>query len=241
MKIPVILLIITFAFLSCGRNHAKIDYENPGRNDTLLMKTLIADSTKVLVSDLPVHYDSTGYLIHPVGFVDLNERTGSGLLKSGPSGSGYDYDEFSSSGDLTNLVFQDILTRDQRPLTNKALYIRSFQYLKAVTKKTGKQIILYIITDRDSNNDKKLGYTDLKSLYISNLNGTGFRKISNSMEEFSEGKMITDELKYYFKSLEDVNRDGKYDWRHDRFHYYYLDFKSDPVEVTEYNPLQPLQ
>jgi hypothetical protein len=241
MKVPIILIVMIFSSVSCGRNQTKIDYENPGRSDTLAMKTLMEDSTRVLTSGLPIHYDSTGYLIHPVGLLDLDERTGSGLIKSGSSGSGYGYDEFSSYGHLTNLIFQNILTREQRLLTNKALYIRSFEYLKEVNKRTGKQFILYVITDRDSNNDKELDYDDLESLYISNMDGTGFIKMSKSMEEYAEGKMITEELKYYFKTLEDVNRDGKYDWRHDRFHYYFLDFLSDPVKVTAYYPLQHLE
>ena len=241
MKISFIAIGISLVMVCCGRNSKKIDYENQGRNDTLAMKTLMEDSTRVLISDLPVHYDSTGYLIHPVGLVDLNERTGSGLIKSGSYGSGYDQDEFSSSGNLTNLVFENILTREKRLLTNKAMYIRSFRYLKEVTKRTGNQFIIYVITDRDSNNDKKLDYKDLESLYISNLDGTGFIKMSKNTEEYSEGKMITEELKYYFKTLEDVNRDGKYEWRRDRFHYYYLDFLNNPVTVTEYDPLQLLK
>jgi hypothetical protein len=241
MNSSFITLGISLALVSCGRNHTKIDYENPGINDTLAMKTLVEDSTKVLLSDLPIHYDSTGYLIHPVGMLDLNERTGSGLLKSGSSGSEYYQDEFSSSGNLTNLVFENILTREQRLLTNRAMYIRSFQYLREVTKRTGKEFILYIITDRDSNNDRKLDYNDLESVFLSNLDGTGFSKLSKNTEEYSEGKMITEELKYYFRTLEDVNRDGKYNWRQDRFHYYYIDFLISPVKVTEYYPLKLLE
>jgi hypothetical protein len=235
MKISIIAFSLFFLIVSCGRGSKKIDYEHPADNDTLAMKTLVEDSTKVLVSDLPVHYDSTGYIIHPIGLLDLEERTGSSLIKSG---SGYDYDDYSYSGNLTNLVFENILTREQRILTKKALFIRNFRYLKEVNKKTGKQKIMYTVIDRDSNNDKKLDYNDLESLYLGNLDGTGFVKISKDREEYSEGKMITDELKYYFRTLEDINRDGKYDWRHDKFHYYCLDFLADPVKVTEYNPLQ---
>jgi hypothetical protein len=240
MRISTIALGLSLVIVSCGRNDKKIDYENTAGNDTLAMKTLVEDSTKVLVSDLPVHYDSTGYLIHPIGLLDPEDRTGSSLVKSGSSGSGYDYDSYAFSGNLTNLVFENMLTREQRILTKKALYIRSFRYLQEVNKKTGKHIIIYTVIDRDSNNDKKLDYNDLESLYLGNMDGTGFTRISKNMEEFSEGNMITEELKYYFKTLEDINRDGKYEWRHDRFHYYYIDFHTEPVKVTEYNPLQLL-
>jgi hypothetical protein len=206
------------------------------------MESLINDTTKILIAELPILFDSVEYLIHPIGLLNLEERGSRGIIKSGSfSSSSYSGSEFDVSnsgedyisGDMTNLVFENIKTREQRLLTDNV----TINYLKEIFKKTNKQYLLYSIIDIDSNHDKELNYNDIESLYISNIDGTTFTKLTKDKHEYVRGEMITSELKYYFKTIEDLNHDGQFD-RYDKFHYYYIDFSNTPIKVIEYNPLK---
>jgi hypothetical protein len=233
-------------FLSCGKRSTKIDYENQIKEDTLKIENLVNDTTKTLVADLPVLFDSVEFLFHPIGLIDLNDRESKGLFKSGSfSNSSYSGSEFGVSssdedyisGDMTNIVFESTKTNEQRLLTSNIIKIQTFKYLRDIYTRVKRQYLLYTIIDKDSNYDKELNYYDIESLYISNIDGTDFKKLTKNEHDYFSGELLKEELKYYYKTIEDVNHDGEFD-KHDQFHYYYLDFSSDPIKVIEYNPLR---
>lgn len=234
----VTVLLTATIFFSCGPGEPKIDYRE-GVDTTSVFDDKIRDTTKILVSELPVKFDSTDILLYAIGLVDLQERGGYSKI-----GSGYSDSEIASSyfnndnliGNFVNIVFQDE-TGNEIKLTDKKLKIRSINFLRDIYKRTKTGYLLYSIYDRDSNGDRKLDFSDLEALYISKIDGTGFKKITKELHEFYDWSLLKNENKIYFRTLEDKNKDGELNNK-DKFHYYFIDFSSDGYSVNEFNPLE---
>jgi hypothetical protein len=240
--------MIVLILSSCGKRQPRIDYNNPNITDSLTMDSLVADTSKVLIAELPVYFDSTDFLIHPVGLVSLNETDDKRILKiDSYSGSDYSNSGFSVntykddyfSGNITNLVFEDLKTHNQTLLTDKVLNITHVQYLRDLSKKIKRHYILYTVIDKDMNNDKRLDYQDINSLYISKIDGSNFKKVTENFHEYNSGKLIIQDLKYYFRTIEDIDKDGDFT-KVDKYHYYYIDFANDDYRIIEYNPLKQI-
>jgi hypothetical protein len=234
--IPIILVGLLF---SCGQDRPKINY-NQEIDTTSVIEDRVLDTTKVLVSELPIRFDSTDILIFGIELIDIRERERMSKIGSGS----YSNSDFSSSyfngdylnGHFINLVFQD-KTGTEIKLTNKKIAIRSVSFLRQTFRKHKVGYLLYSVSDRDTNGDKNLDNSDLESLYISKLDGTEFKKITKELHEFYDSNQIKGETRFYFRTLEDENKDGELNNR-DKFHYYYLDFTSDNYQLAEYNPLK---
>jgi hypothetical protein len=226
-------------FICCGQKGNKIDYESA--IDTIsVIDDRIKDTTKILVSELPVKFDSTDILLYAVGLVDLKER---GVYSKIGSSSYSDSDIASSYfhsdnliGNFINIVFQD-KSGNQRKLTDKKLRIRSVNFLRDVFERTKTGYLLYSISDRNSNGDKELNHSDLEALYISKIDGSEFKKVTRELHEFYDWSLINGENRIYFRTLEDKNKDGELN-NQDKFHYYFLDFLDTKYSVTEYNPVK---
>jgi len=238
--------MIVLILSSCGKRQSGIDYDNQNQTDSLTMDSIIADTSKILIAELPVYFDSTDFLIHPIRLISLNERDGKRFLKIGSySESDYSNSEFSVesyredyfSGNVTNLVFEDLKTHNQTLLTDKVLNITYFQYLRDLSKKIKRHYILYSVIDRDINHDGILNYRDINSLYISKIDGSNFKKLTNNFHEYNGGKLIIQDLKYYFRTIEDTDKDGVFT-KDDKYHYYFIDFANDDYKIIEYDPLR---
>ena len=236
------LLVVTMAailFCSCGQrpkiNHVAVD-------TTSVVDDRIKDTTKILVSELPVKFDSTDVLLFAIGLVDLQEI--GGYNKIGSSSYSYSSSDIESSyfnsdnliGNFINIVFQD-KSSNEKKLTDKKINIRSVNFLRDIFKKTEIGYLLYSISDRDSNGDKKLDHSDLEALYISKIDGSDFKKLTKELHEFYDWSLIKGENRIYFRTLEDKNKDGELNNK-DKFHYYFIDFLGEKYSVTEYNPVK---
>ena len=235
-------LIIIFEtaslLISCGQT-PKIDY-NEKIDTTSVIDDRIRDTTKILVSELPVKFDSTEMLLFAVELVDLQERGGYSKIGSGSYGNSDIASSYFNSdnliGDFINIVFQD-KNGIERKLTNKKIQIRSVSFLRDTYRRTKVGYLLYSISDRDSNGDKELSHSDLEALYISKLDGSDFKKLTKELHEFYDWRLIKDKDRIYFRTLEDQNKDGELN-NQDKFHYYFIDFSGEKYSVTEYNPLK---
>ena len=230
---------LTFA---CSERTPKIDYEN--QIDTVAtIVNVVEDTTKILVSELPVRFDSTEVLIYAVGLVDLQERGGyskfgSGSYSSSDISASY-FNTDNLSGQFINLVFED-LNGNRTPLTNHKMTINRVLFLRGIYNNTKQQILMYSLYDRDTNGDGKMNRQDLESLYLSNIDGTNFKKISKELHEFYDHRTLKDDNKLYFRTLEDINKDGKLN-NQDKFHYYLIEFSENGYEVTEYDPIDAFE
>ncbi len=93
MKIPYCvirtlnIIVITIQLFSCGQDRPKIDYKTK-IDTTSVIDYQIADTTKMLVSELPIKFDSTDVVLSAIGLVDLQARDGyikMGLKRSQPT------------------------------------------------------------------------------------------------------------------------------------------------------------
>ncbi len=198
------------------------------------------DSTQIKIADLPIHMLGTDYLIHPVG--DLNVY-GKGSKNKYGSSSVNDVSftisnsaEFEITGYLQNLKFQKVDSDSIKALTDQRILIQTATYLKAVSDKINKQIMVYTICDADTNKDGKLDTSDIKALYLSKINGDDLTKISAEFQELIDWELIESKNRLYFRTVEDTNKNGEFDSK-DVVHYNYIDLSNKDWKVKMYNPI----
>jgi len=246
MRTLTSILMIVLILSSCDKRPLKNDHDKQNQADSLTMDSIACDTSKILIAELPEYFDSTEYLIYPIGFINRTETESKRNLEIGAysdrdySNSGFSIDsqrEDYFSGNVTNLVFENIKNHNQTLLTEKVLNITSVQYLRKLSKKINRHYILYTVKDKDMNHDSKLDYQDINSLYISRVDGSEFKKITNNSHQYSGGEMIIENLRYYFRTIEDINRDGAFT-QADKYHYFYIDFANDDYKIVEHNPLK---
>lgn len=198
------------------------------------------DSTQIAIADLPIQMEGTNYLIHPVGDLRVYER---GAKAKYGSSSVIDLSfTISNLGDdevtgyLQNLKFQRVDSDSIHSLTDKPALILTATYLKAVADRTNKQILVYTMYDVDTNKDGKLDTSDIKSLYLSDISGSHFTKISANFEELIDWSLIETKNRLYFRTVEDTNKNGQFD-KNDVLHYNYINLLDANWEVKSYEPI----
>ena len=236
-RIFTALLFITFLASCTSFDKPKIVRSDSESSDTLSLKE---DTGKIKMADLPLHIDSTSYLLHPIGeFQVRNER---GKIFSGSasySGSGFSVSRSGSygiTGNLSNIMFQSITSNKLMPLTKSPINITEVAFLKEMYRQNKSQILVYELNDKDTNQDQKLDNNDIKTLYLSMIDGAGFKKLSGSNHELLDWKLIPIASRLYFKTIEDTNKDGGFDEK-DTVHYQYVDLSTAKFEVIEYYPI----
>jgi hypothetical protein len=132
-------------------------------------------------------------LIHPVGDLRVYERGSKARYGSSSvidlSFTISNYGENEITGYLQNLKFQTD-SDSIRPLTDKPALIQTATYLKSVSDRAKKQIMVYTMFDADTNRDGKLDSSDIKSLYLSEISGKRFTKVSMDLQELIDWNLI---------------------------------------------------
>lgn len=236
-KILFSLLFFPFFIASCNSDN------NEKRENELIVldankNEIKIDTTLVTIADLPVKIDSVSFLIHPIGNYKIERYDREYIFKSSRSNS----DNFKLTnnygdeikGNMNNLLFQKDQSSNLTTLTKKNIKIKSVCFLRDLFDVTKKKVFLYEIVDTDTNDDKKINLQDLYSIYISNVDGSNFRKISKGNQKILDTKFIKTNQLFYFKTLEK----GSSKEMEDIFHYYYLDLSKDKTSVKEYFPIK---
>ncbi len=234
-KCTIISVIAILLLVSCSNEEKpKVIYTNDKT------KELKKDSTLIEIADMPIHIDSTKYLIHPIGEYQLYGSRNKGYFGSSNLGSGNfsisNYNKYEITGNLHNLKFQTLDSENLTQLTNKNIRIQTVTFLRNLFDNTGKQILIYRILDKDTNRDNKLDDNDIKTLYSSNINGSNFTKLTSDFQELIDWKVIDIKNRLYFRSVEDTNKNGEFD-KEDKIHYQYVDFSEDKLKVNKYQPI----
>ncbi|WP_395064573.1 hypothetical protein [Flavobacterium sp.] len=204
-------------------------------------KTQISsDTSKIVVADLPIQMVGTSVLIHPIGALSVSENRGSKI-----ESTSYDRDqsfvisnsnEYEITGYLSNLKFQQVGSDSLKVLTDKPVMIERITYLKNFSDKTKKQLLVYVLEDMDSNGDGKLDGSDIKNLYVSEINGAKFIKLSVDLQELIDWNIIESQNRIYFRTIEDINKNGAFD-KDDKVHYQYVHLLDKELKAIEYNPI----
>ncbi|MEO6174783.1 MAG: hypothetical protein ABIP27_06505 [Flavobacterium circumlabens] len=198
------------------------------------------DSTQIEVADLPIQMEGTDYLIHPVGDLRVFEkgtkaRYGSSSVND-VSFTISNLGEYEITGYLQNLKFQKTDSDSIRSLTDKPALILTATYLKTVADRTKNQIMVYTLADSDTNKDGKIDSGDIKTLYLSNISGENFTKVSEDFQELVDWNLIDSKGRLYFRTIEDTNQNGQFD-KNDVLHYSYIDLAAKKWEVKSYKPI----
>ncbi len=238
MKQIIIIIIFLGLLTSCSDPKPKVVYDNS--TDTTENQILI-DTTTITVAGLPIHFDSTNFIIHPIGQYKPDKRGAKIYMSSyssGSSGLAVVYrNGYSVSGNLDNLKFQHIDSMTFSLLTTNQIKIRTFTFLREIYNSNKERILIYSVTDKDTNKDKKLDNNDIESLYISNIDGQKFKKLSPELQELVDWKIMRIQRRIYFITSEDIDKNGEFD-KSDKLHYYYVDLKNESRNVIEYNPIE---
>lgn len=199
-------------------------------------------ASQIKVADLPINFAGTNVLIHPIGDLNLGERDNAVAYESSRGASQTSFtvsnsNDYEITGYLQNIKFQEIGKDTITALTDKPILIETATYLKTIADKTKKHFMVYTLADSDTNNDGKIDSNDIKSLYMSNLNGSDFRKLSQEFQELIDWNIIEAQNRLYFRTIEDINKNGDFD-KEDKVHYSYLDLLSKELKIEEYFPLK---
>jgi len=198
------------------------------------------DSTQIKIADLPIQMEGTNYLIHPVGDLSVYEK-GSKTKYGSSSVNDLSFtisnaSENEITGYLQNLKFQKIGSDSIKALTDKPVLIQTATYLKTISDKINKQIMVYAMMDMDTNKDGKLDVSDITTLYLSDISGEKLTKVSADFQELIDWNLIESQKRLYFRTVEDTNKNGKFD-SNDVVHYNYIDLTSKDWKAESYNPI----
>ncbi|HCX25072.1 MAG: hypothetical protein CMB80_06450 [Flammeovirgaceae bacterium] len=236
---PAFLIALTF-FSSCRQEPKPTLVYPTDSTSQVEEQVLVKDTTLILTGELPIYFDSTNHLLFPIGPIKLTQRSSKIYFGSGSSGnSSFSIGYLSGntfSGDLDNVMIQHLDSSTFRPLFEKEIKIRSFQFLKSIRKLTKQNWIVLSITDRDTNNDGKLDDEDIESLYVSDINGTNKVKLTPEFHELLDWQVLDVNKRLYFRTIEDSDRNGKFD-KQDIIHHFYLQLDNLNDGVKEYFPL----
>ena len=197
------------------------------------------DTSSIKIADLPILMEGTSYLIHPVGDVRVYDDYSKVYGSSKTNQVSYaisNYNRFELTGYFENLKFQHIDSITVKPLTENKIQIQTVTYLNTVAEKSKKQILVYILVDSDTNKDGKIDQNDIKSLYISNIDGTEFSKLSEPLQELIDWNIIETQNRLYFRCIEDINKNGAFD-KNDKVHYHFVNLVASEWNVEEYMPI----
>ena len=200
------------------------------------------DASQIKVADLPINFTGTNILIHPIGDLNIYGRDNavayesSSRAESQQSFTVSTNNEFEITGYLQNIKFQEIGKDTIISLTDKQILIETATYLKTIADKFKKHFIIYTLSDADTNKDGKVDSNDIKSLYMSTINGSNFTKLSQEFQELIDWNVLDAQNRIYFRTIEDINKNGAFD-KDDKVHYQYLDLLSKEVKVVEYKPV----
>lgn len=198
------------------------------------------DSSQIKIADLPIQMLGTNYLIHPVGDLSVygkgtKNRYGSSSVNN-VSFTISNASEFEITGYLQNLKFQRVDSDSITQLTDQRVLIQTATYLKSVSDKTNKQIMVYTMHDVDTNKDGKLDTSDIKALYLSEISGKKLTKMSPDFQELIDWELIESKNRLYFRTAEDTNKNGEFDSK-DVVHYNYIDLTANNWKIETYNPI----
>jgi hypothetical protein len=115
------------------------------------------------------------------------------------------------------------------------MVIQTATYLNTFAQKSKKHILVYSISDMDTNRDGKLDANDIRSLYISDISGDNFTKITPDFQELIDWNLMEVKNRLYIRTIQDSNKNGDFD-KDDAVFYYFIDLMDAEWKLNEYKP-----
>lgn len=232
--IPILVLLLN---VSCKneKETPKVIYEEPKTE----IEPKKIDTSSIKIADLPINMEGTNYLIYPVGDIRLYDDYSKVYGSSKTNQTSYaisNYNRFELTGYFDNLKFQHKDSTSIYALTDQKVQIQTVTYLNSFADKSKKKILVYTLVDSDTNKDGKINQNDIKSLYISNVDGSRFTKISEPLQELIDWNVIEIQDRLYLRCIEDINKNGAFD-KNDKVHYHYVNLLEEEWKIQEYMPI----
>lgn len=194
----IITTCIILSFLSCQNNHQQIE-KVESENMTQEQIDSVLQAFEFEYAE-PIIIDSTDQVLLPISTSLLQSRS--------PS---YNKDDYYST-DYWNILFYNRKTGETNLLTKEKLRISKIdaQYneYEELPNKRLEEKILYTVKDKDYNEDGYLDYADPKFLFVSEIDGSGFRRISPLNEDLQYHEVVPNAQQIIFKTLRDINQDA---------------------------------
>ncbi len=231
----ILNIFLMIVLISCKDEieQPKVIYDEKLENKTTI------DSSQIKVSDLPIWIEGTDYLIHPIGDVNIYESDLKSSYRNQKNNISYsmsNYNRFELTGNLQNILFQHKDKDSLKPLTNKKINILTATYLYENALKNNNKLMIYTLIDQDTNKDGIIDQNDIKSLYLSKINGSGFQKITLDFQELIDWNVLNIKNRLYYRAIDDSNKNGRFD-KNDKIHYCYIDLNDNLFKVIEYYPI----
>jgi len=181
-----------------------------------------------MLSSLPFTFGDLNYLYFPIGYSEESFRKGV-RLKGSYSGSSGSYKMGYVSGNylggmLDNLMIRSKGKQEFKLLTKKTLKIDGVNYLYRLDTIHAKDRFVYRVIENDTSMDNILDENDMAVLYLSTSDGSNFKRLSPSSEHLKDWSVKPISGLMYFRTMVDLNKNGKFD-------------KGDGINLYEYNLL----
>lgn len=239
MKICFLGITALILLTACNKQEKpapKVIYETPKVEEEAPKKI---DTSSIKIADLPIHMEGTKFLIHPVGDVRVYDDYSKSYGSSKTNQVSYaisNYNRYELAGYFENLKFQHIDSINVKPLTEIPMQIQTVTFLNTISDKTKKQILVYTLVDEDTNRDGKIDQNDIKSLYLSMIDGSKFTKISEPLQELIDWNIVEIQNRLYLRCIEDINKNGAFD-KNDKVHYHFVNLLAPEWKAEEYMPI----
>jgi hypothetical protein len=235
-KIVSICLILIGVFLiSCEENKKTTvltDEANINVEDFKIEK----DSTAIKVLKLPIYIDSTQFLYHPIAIERIYDQEDFSISKS--RYKSYDtsanYNHYTFSGAYAGFIVEDMETGNKISVVKEEINISSVRIFNKLEHNPRVEFVIYEGYNLDTNKDEKLNYNDLKALFISDLNGANFTKLTLDFEELNGQKFIVENDQLYFQTQRDINNNGIFD-AEDGYRNYVVDLQKELKTAVRYD------
>lgn len=232
----LILFFFLIFLVSCSnkKEQPKVIYEAENSKKNMVKK----DTSKIKIADLPIQIEGSNYLMHATGDIRIfNDKAMYSSAEGKVSHTLSNYNRYELTGSFDNVKFQHQDSTNLKSLTNKEIKIQTITFLPTVAQKIKKQLLVYTLEDMDSNKDGNLDQNDILDLYISESSGNNFIKLSPDYHELIDWNLIESQQKLYFKTIEDINKNGAFD-KNDTVHYFTVNLKNKELIAEEYFPLK---
>ncbi|WP_074405795.1 MULTISPECIES: hypothetical protein [Aquimarina] len=219
-SISIIIVILTI--LSCNKRQDRIQIiEDENLNQKQIDS--IIDEYNFEYSRV-VFIDSLEKVILPIS--TQNTRGGSRYSKKS-----YHADSYPN---YWNLMFYDIKGGKTKLLTQKKTRISDFTTNFKNVGPILKKSVLYKAGDTDYNKDKKLTYVDPEQLFISDIDGNKFSRLSPINENLMEYEIVPNTDKIIFRTLRDSNGDKEFDEKDEKI-WYLIDLSTESKAIEILN------
>ncbi len=216
----IIMMILSIVVLSCDFEQPKIEIVEDQNLNQKQIDSILEDYN--FQYSQMVFIDSLEKVIFPLSTPYVSRR-------SSYSSSSYGYENYSN---YWNFIFYDIKTGKTKLLTDKKTNISSFVANLENVGPTLKKSVLYQGADTDYNEDGKLNHNDPSQLFITDIDGNNFKRLSPLYEDLQEYRIVPNTDKVIFRTLRDINNSKKFNSK-DETVWYLIDVSTNnkPVEV----------